>query len=876
MGLFTSDRARRDGRVTVVQLFTGLLLFVAFSVMGGFLLAGLALPVVTVAGSAANGTSELFEELPQEIEFTALPQQSNIYDRTGKVLLATFYAQNRVVVPLEDISPWLQKAVVAVEDKRFWDHNGVDGEGVLSAAVANVTSDATPGASTLTQQLIKNTLLQNAISANDLDAQKAATETSLPRKIREWSLALAYEENLNTKLGKVCTDDPAVDCGKEQVLEQYLNIAQFGLNIYGVEAASQFYFGKPASEINALEAATIAGITQNPSKWDPDRNPINGTERRDTVLRRMHEQNLITTEEYDTYVATPVEDYLDIHHPKVSCAAATDAPFFCDYVTKIIAKDPVFNQEDLPLKGKDMLSQGGLNIITTLDVKKQKIANEEVRESLPADDPSGFAMALVSLDPSTGEILTMSQNRDFDPAAKEPHSTAINYSVDREYGGSRGFSPGSTFKPIILANWLETGHALKQVVSGSIREWPSESWRADCLGATPFAGQKDWKPANTGGSSATQQSVLLATANSVNTAYVAMTNQLDLCGVRDTAEALGFHRADGNEFQVVPSMVLGTQNASPLTMASVAQTIANHGVRCDPIAILSITDADGNDVEVPPTNCVEAISAEVADGVSYGMQGVMTNGSGKYVQLADGRQSAGKTGTANDNTHLWFMGFVNQMVTTVWMGNPDHDVPAQHMTIGGQYENYFYGSTIAAPTWKRFVDRALEGVPNEPLADASSTVLNGVPREVPSVVGKSERASHLILNDAGFQFPAKATLRYDPSMTPGTIVGQSPQAGTKALPGTSVSLVVATDQFPAWWTNWPAGWDPMVAPEDYWGSAWPPAEFAASPPNGWALPEPDPVVTPTPELEFPMPGDGGTDDWEGGRDRDRGRDRDGD
>ncbi|WP_430867859.1 penicillin-binding protein [Demequina aurantiaca] len=857
MGLFTSDRARQDGRVTVVQLLTGLLLFVAFSVMGGFLIAGLALPAVTVAGSAANGTSDMFQELPTELEFTALPQQSNIYDRTGKVLLATFYDQNRVVEPLEDISPWLQKAVVAVEDKRFWEHNGVDGEGVLSAAVKNVTTDSTPGASTLTQQLIKNTLLQNAISAGDEEAQKEATETSLTRKIREWSLALAYEDSLNASKGTTCTDSPEVDCGKEQVLEQYLNIAQFGINIYGVEAASEFYFGKPASEINAIEAATIAGITQNPSKWDPDRNPINGTERRDVVLDRMHEQGMITDDEYDEYVATPIEDYLDIHHPKLSCAAATDAPFFCDYVTKIVSTDPVFNTDDLALKGKDLLSKGGLNIITTLDVSKQRIANEELRDSIPSDDPSGFAMALVALEPTTGEILTMAQNRDFDPAAEEENSTAINYSVDREYGGSRGFSPGSTFKPVILANWLDTGHALNQTVSGDIRAWPSESWTAECLGGTPFAGQPDWKPANTGGTSARAQSVLLATANSVNTAYVAMANQLDLCGVRDTAEALGFHRADGADIEIVPSMALGTQNASPLTMANVAQTIANHGVRCEPIAILSITDADGNNIAVPPETCAEAISSQVADGVSYGMQQVMEQGSGKYVQLSDGRESAGKTGTAQDNTHLWFMGFADQLVATVWMGNPDKDVPAQYMTIGGQYHSFFYGSTIAGPTWKSFMDRALEGDPNEALATPSDEVLNGVPREVPSVLGRSESEARKILNDAGFQYPANPSVRYDPSVTAGRVVGQSPRSGSKALPGAFIGITISTDTRPSWWSSWPKGWDPLVAPDDYWGSSWPPAEFASNPPNGWKLPEPDPVVTPTPEPDFPTPGDGG-------------------
>ncbi|MFV0285303.1 MAG: transglycosylase domain-containing protein, partial [Demequina sp.] len=463
-------RSRRPRtRVTLVQVVTALAAFVALSIMGGFLVAGIALPAVTVAGSAASGSAELFEELPQELDSVTLPQQSNIYDRTGTNLLATFYTQNRVVVPLEGISVWLQRAVVSIEDKRFMEHHGVDGEGLLRAAYVNLTSSSSPGASTLTQQLVKNTLLQQAIESEDDAAIEAATEVSLTRKIREWRLALAFEDKVDAVYGdsSKCTDEnPAVDCGKEQILEQYLNIAQFGTNIYGAEAAAQYYFSKSAKDLNVIEAATIAGITQNPSKWNPVRFPQNAQDRRDTVLLTMYEQGEISAEEFDSYTSIPIEDTLKVKRPKFSCVAAADAPFFCDYVTKIIKNDAVFNQEDSDLSGADLLYRGGLDIVTTLDLDKQRAANASLREALPADDPSGWAMALVSLDPKTGEILAMAQNKDFDPAAETSDSTAINYAVDRKWGGSRGFSPGSTFKPVILTQWLESGHALMQTVDG--------------------------------------------------------------------------------------------------------------------------------------------------------------------------------------------------------------------------------------------------------------------------------------------------------------------------------------------------------------------------------------------------------------------------
>ncbi|PKQ27344.1 MAG: glycosyl transferase family 51 [Actinobacteria bacterium HGW-Actinobacteria-4] len=847
MGLFRSERARRDGRVTVPQLLSSLMMFVAFSIIGGFLIAGLALPAATVATSAAEGTAELFEELPKSLQNANLPQQSNIYARDGETLLATFFYQNRVVVPLEQISPWMQKAVVAVEDKRFWQHNGVDGEGLMRAVYINLTTPDSPGASTLTQQLVKNTLLQNADATGDLDAIADATEVSMARKIREMRLALAYEENVNRQYGKVCTASPEVDCGKEQVLEQYLNIAQFGTRIYGVESAAQFYFKKPAAELTAIEAATIAGITQNPSRWDPVRNPENAETRRNTVLLVMYEQGHINRAEYDEYRLTPIADTLTLNYPRSSCAAATDAPFFCDYITKIIDRDPVFNDPDLPWTGAELLYRGGLNIVTTLDVDKQRIANAELERTLPASDPSGFAMALVALDTTTGQILSMAQNRVFDPSAEAPNSTAINYSVDREYGGSRGFSPGSVFKPVLLAEWLNSGRSLNQVVSGGIRDWEPSSWRASCLGGNPYTG-RPWRPGNVGGTSARQQTVLMATANSVNTAYVAMTNQLDLCAVRDMAGTLGFHRSDGLEFEVVPSATLGTQNASPLTMASTYQTFANGGVNCKPIAILSITDANGEEIAVPQEDCRRVITEELSNGVTHALRAVMTVGSGRPQQLA-GRVSAGKTGTSQKNAHTWFAGYTPEITSIVWLGHPDRDVPQQSITFNGRRYGFVYGSTLALPTWKRFMDQALAGVPASNMPTASATMLNGALLRVPNVVGMEEKEAQLEINDAGFAYAKDSVLLFSDAYPPGTIVSQRPEADSTLNGGGTVTYVIATNKRPAWWTNWPAGWNPNVAPADWWGSTWPPPEFNTNPPNGWNPnpPDPDPDPDPVPD-----------------------------
>ncbi|GIG54981.1 transglycosylase domain-containing protein [Demequina activiva] len=861
MGLFTSRRARRDGHVTVVQLLSALVMFVAFAVIGGFLLAGIALPAVTVAGSAANSSVELFEELPDELVDVTLPQQSNIYARDGKTLLATFYVQNRVVVPLEEISPWMQMAVVAVEDRRFWEHHGVDGEGILAAAYKNVAQDSNAGASTLTQQLIKNRILQKAIAEEDNEAIKEATEASLPRKIREWRLALAFEDNLDQRLGDQCSgSDPAVDCGKEEILQQYLNIAQFGTNIYGVEAAAQYYFSKSAAELSAIEAATIAGVTQNPSKWDPTRtfdtddgvldNYENAQFRRDTVLLTMNEEEMITDEELDTYVAVPIEETLDVSRPKFSCSASAIAPFFCDYVTKIIDQHEVFNSDGK--SGEDLLWTGGLDIVTTLDPIKQKIANQELRETLPEDDESGYAMAMVALDPDTGQILAMAQNREFDPAAKAPNSTSINYSTDRAFGGSRGFSPGSTFKPVILAEWLNSGHGLRQVVTGNIREYDDGDWVDSCEGPVQFYGDP-WKPGNTGNTGARSQSVLQATANSVNTSYVAMASQLDLCNIADMAESLGFKRADGAPFEKIPSATLGTQNASPLTMASVMQTFANEGIHCEPISILSISQPDGTPVDVPQEECRQAISAELAAGVSYAMQEVMTDGSGQTNQL-NGRPSAGKTGTSQDNAHTWFAGFTPQLVSVVWLGNPDEDDPQQFKTIGGRYEDYFYGSTLALPTWQAFMNRALEGKEVMQFPEVSDEMLNGVPVTVPNLFGRSESTARFLAAEAGFRLQVSDKRVFSNQVESGAVAGQSPGSGGKMTPGSTITVYLATDSLPSWWYNWPSGWDRTKAPDDYWGSTWPPESFQQNPPNGWVQQCEDPNDAWNEDKNQPCPG----------------------
>jgi membrane peptidoglycan carboxypeptidase len=323
------------------------------------------------------------------------------------------------------------------------------------------------------------------------------------------------------------------------------------------------------------------------------------------------------------------------------------------------------------------------------------------------------------------------------------------------------------------------------------------------------------------------------------------------------ALTLGFHRADGAAYEVVPSATLGSQNASPLTMASVYQTFANRGIHCEPRAILRMTKLDGSEVtledgtviEPPGVQCSQVIRAEVADGVTYALSQVMVSGTGKTLGI--GRPAAGKTGTAQNNTHLWFVGFTPQVVSAVWSGSADADIPLQGVTINGVQKRWWYGGDLSGPIWQDFMSTAMEPYPVVGLPGASDIMINGAQLRVPSVVGLSEKEAQWAINDAGFAYAKSAELVYQPGVPAGQIVQQQPEANSMMRAGGTVTFFMSTDQRPAWWYNWPSNWDPLVAPADWWGGAWPPADWTKNNPSqGWdptPNPPPDPDPEPTPD-----------------------------
>ncbi|WP_083259615.1 transglycosylase domain-containing protein [Cellulosimicrobium cellulans] len=687
----------RGRQINAYQLVALLLAFVLVAGVGGVLSAGLLVPLAAGANTATDTALEVFDELPADLEPGPLAEQSRVYANDGTTLLATFYTENRIVVPLDQVSPYMQNAVIAIEDKRFWEHGGVDVEGIPRAVVNNALDQPTQGASTLTQQYVKNVLIEQAVREDDAMGIWEAREDTLARKAREAKLAISIEKRMS----------------KEEILQGYLNIAQFGASsLYGVETAAQHYFSKSAKDLNAVEAATIAGITKAPSKYDPTRNPEESQKRRNIVLNTMYSQGYITKEEYDTGRATPIGDTLNVKPVSVGCQAAGGAAFFCDYVTKVIISDPAFGEtED---ERKALLYRGGLDIHTTLDPAMQAAAVEQAKAAVPPEDPSGIEDAIVSVEPGTGKILAMAQNRDYDATEEPvPNTTAVNYSVDQAHGSSNGFSPGSTWKVFVLAEWLKSGRSLYQNVNANSRSWNNTDF--DFCGAN-VRNEKPWRPGNSDGvDNKGSISVLQATYNSINTAYVSMESQLRLCDIKATAESIGYRpsmlKDQDTGVEMFPSMVIGTQNSSPLQMAAAYATFASGGTYCEPIAITRVVGADGEELAVPQPRCnPAALDPEVANTVTYALQSVMTQGSGRSAQL-EGRPSAGKTGTSQLNRHTWFIGYTPQVATAVWIGNAEYDVEMRDMTINGNFERWWFGSTLAAPTWKAYMDRALAGKP---------------------------------------------------------------------------------------------------------------------------------------------------------------------
>lgn len=465
------SRTRFDGLPPgKVASHLGVMLLVA--VVLGVVVSGLAIPFAGVLGFSARNVSESVDDLPQELETEQLPQRTEVQDAEGKTI-ATLYDQNRVNVPLRQISRTMVEAIVAIEDFRFYQHGALDLKGTLRALLTNqAAGGVAQGGSSITQQLVKLTLITQA--EGDKEAIRAAKEDSYGRKLRELRYAIALEKRHS----------------KDWILERYLNTAYFGDGAYGIQAAAQHFFGVNAKDLKLRQAALLAGLVQSPEAYNPTRNAAQAKVRRDVVLERMAQLSVISQADADK--AKDRKLGLHVQEQPNGCVNS-EAQFFCDYVVRWLMADPALGATEQ--ERKRLIFNGGLTIKTTVDLRYQKAANAAVAAHVYKDDQAIGGLALI--EPGTGNVKGLAQSR---PMGKKKGETFLNYTVPTRYGDAAGFQPGSTFKAFVLASAINQDIPLTQrfpapqTLTVNLRDFTT------CDG--PYQSSETWSPKNSTSASA--------------------------------------------------------------------------------------------------------------------------------------------------------------------------------------------------------------------------------------------------------------------------------------------------------------------------------------------------------------------------------------
>lgn len=655
------------------------------SAAAGVLVAAIALPAVGGAGVTVVSTTETLRIAPEELHEPPLPEKTTVLDATGKPI-AQFYYQYRVSVPLSKVSDHMKKAIVEIEDARFYEHGALDLEGTFRALMKNLQSGGVAeGGSSITQQYVKQVLFNQAKTKKEA---AAATAPTVSRKLNELRHALAIEDKYT----------------KDQILEKYLNISYFGAGAYGVEAAAKRFFGKHASELNLAEAATLAGAVQNPNVTDPNRGKAYRDRllaRRNLVLDVMYKNGKITQEEW----AAARKKKLGYKGYDISGGCESSKyPYFCLYVQYEILNDKRFGKT--VKERRDFLTRGGLTIRTTIDPDIQRAAERAIRQYVrPSDKPVAAEAVVV---PGTGEIRAMAASRRFGNNKKKNESN-YNLVADVSHGGGAGFQAGSTFKVFTLAAALEKGMRFGDgfEVGGAYRAAGYGTFR-NCNGDR--VGDPNHTVHNASGEGGGGFKTLqTGTWGSVNTFFMKLQEKVGLCDVVKMAKKLGIKRADGRKLGEYETFTLGINEMDPVTVASAYATFGARGEYCKPMAITSITDRNGKTTEFDP-QCKQVLEPEIADAVNHILSGVFTKGTMSGVG-GIGRDAAGKTGTTDEYRAAWFAGYTPDLAAAVSIGDPRGSFkhPLRGVTIGGRYYPQVFGASISGPIWKQTMLRALSG-----------------------------------------------------------------------------------------------------------------------------------------------------------------------
>jgi penicillin-binding protein 1A len=666
-----------------------------------------------------------------------LAQSTKIYAADGTLITTLLAAENREDVRFDDLPAWVPDAVVAIEDSRYWTHKGVDVRAILRAAVANTAEgEVVEGGSTITQQYVKNTLLDS--------------DQTLDRKLEEAVLALQLER----------------DHSKKRILELYLNTIFFGNGAYGVQAAAQEYFGVTARELTLAQAATLAGLIRAPSAFDPTDNPEAAVERRDHVVDRMLELGLVTDADAAAAKVEPLvlaERTVEERYP---------AAYVVEQAKQFVLDDPRFGATRGERQA--LLFSGGLRITTTVDLAVQAAAEGAVAQTLP--DPATFPdAAVVTIEPGTGFVRALVGGRDF-------FSGGARAKLDLATGGP-GRPSGSSFKPFVLAAALAEGIPLDRV-------YPAPSHLE-----IPLPDASPWRVENYEGSGGGEATLYDATVRSYNTVYAQLIQEVGPEDAMAVARALGVRTTELHPF---PSAVLGTNDVHPLDMAAAYATFANRGLRVPPVFVTKVTRRDGTVLYQHQRSQERVLDQRVADQVTGVLQAVVERGTGVGAQI--GRPVAGKTGTGQEWRDAWFVGYTPQLATAVWVGFADQGrrsmvPPATPFRVtGGKWPAQIWQLTMSAALAQTPVMLFSEPAPAPPPPPTPVTSVDlSLPR-VRNVVGMPLATALELLAADGFRADFRDVLADD--YPPGYVVAQTPGAATRASPALPIVLDVANGETP--------------------------------------------------------------------------------
>jgi membrane peptidoglycan carboxypeptidase len=685
--------------------------------IAGVVVAGLAYPLAALAGLGVKSGSDALQSLPDQLKVVPSAQTTYVYANDGKTLLTMFYEEHRRTALIKNMSPYVTQAIVASEDTRFYEHNGVDAKGIARAFVANQQAGGvSQGASTLTMQYVRMALRDGAQTPRQaLDA----TEQTPARKLREMRLAIELEKRIS----------------KEEILQRYLNSAYFGHRAYGIFAAAEVFFSKSPKQLNLAEAATLAGLVKAPSAYDPaSKDRTAATERRNYVIDQMLTMGSINADQ--AAKATKSKIKLKLTDPPNDCVSVSEEHnswgFFCDYFRQWWLQQPAFGKN--AREREDELRRGGYKIVTTIDPKIQGSAMKHVLDK--EKRRSKYAHGEVIVEPGTGRIKAMAVNRTYsldqrdngkhsDPA-KRKLKIKGNYpnTVNPLLGGGdmAGYQAGSTFKVFTLVAAIDKGMPLNTAFNSPQRYrskyLTSPSDRSAC--------GNHWCPQNASASMSGRQTMWSGFGKSVNTYFVQLEQKVGAENAVRMAEKLGLRWRTGvDQLMASPehadgwgAFTLGVSDVTPIEMANAFATLAAEGKYCEPIPVTMIRGPDGRnamykDRIVALPRCKQVIDVAVAQAATdaarcptgYGAARGSCGGweTSPMVHAIMNRPVAGKSGTTDSNRSAWFVGFTPQLAAAGFVADPDNPLNA----VGSGR------STISKFTVAETLKDALKGQPKK-------------------------------------------------------------------------------------------------------------------------------------------------------------------